>query len=58
VTKDAVERYLRHIDAHGTDMIEDTVRNDRRLTDEEKAAVVAYANIQATPLKRPKGKRK
>lgn len=49
MSKDRLERYLRHIDKHGTDMIEDSVQNDRRLTDEEKAAVVAYAKTKTPP---------
>ena len=48
MSKELVESYIRHIDHYGTDAIEDTVRKDRRLADEEKEAVIAYLNTKTT----------
>lgn len=55
MSKERLTAYLKHIDLHGVDMVVETALTDKRLTEEERAAVEAYANLKKSP---PKGRKK
>lgn len=52
MSKERVEAYLRHIDMYGIDEVEETAQIDKNLTDEEKAAIVAYLKTKVPSTKR------
>jgi hypothetical protein len=54
MTVERMSSYIKHIDRIGTDMVAETVEEDKHLTEDEKAAVLAYIAVKSPPARRRK----